>query len=172
MITLYDFPLSGHAHRVRLMLSLLNLEYERVEVDLRTGEAEKTRIPRIESLWRGACIGGRRPGPPGVHSHPHLSRPPLRPCMAAHRSGGTGGGTDLARHRQQGHRDRPGRRPAGDRLRCQPGSRDAQLRIATHYWPPLTLTSPGRTGWRLINPPLPTSPRTPISPTHRKAMWI
>lgn len=38
MITLYDFPLSGHAHRVRLMLSLLKLDYERVPVDLRAGE--------------------------------------------------------------------------------------------------------------------------------------
>jgi glutathione S-transferase len=38
MITLYDFPLSGHAHRVRLMLSLLNLDYELVQVDLTRGE--------------------------------------------------------------------------------------------------------------------------------------
>lgn len=38
MITLYDFPLSGHAHRVRLMLSLLQLDYERVHVDLAAGE--------------------------------------------------------------------------------------------------------------------------------------
>ena len=38
MITLYDFPLSGHAHRVRLMLSLLGLDYERVHVDLAQGE--------------------------------------------------------------------------------------------------------------------------------------
>jgi len=38
MITLYDFPLSGHAHRVRLMLSLLNLEYERVHVKLDQSE--------------------------------------------------------------------------------------------------------------------------------------
>jgi len=34
MIKLYDFPLSGHAHRVRLMLSLLHLEYETVHVKL------------------------------------------------------------------------------------------------------------------------------------------
>lgn len=34
MIKLYDFPLSGHAHRVRLMLSLLNLEYEKIHVKL------------------------------------------------------------------------------------------------------------------------------------------
>lgn len=38
MIKLYDFPLSGHAHKVRLMLSLLGLEYERHEVALGEGE--------------------------------------------------------------------------------------------------------------------------------------
>ncbi|CCD97847.1 glutathione S-transferase [Bradyrhizobium sp. STM 3809] len=34
---LYHFPLSGHAHRARLMLSLLGLPCELVEVDLRGG---------------------------------------------------------------------------------------------------------------------------------------
>lgn len=38
MIKLYDFPLSGHAHKVRLMLSLLGLDYERHEVALGQGE--------------------------------------------------------------------------------------------------------------------------------------
>ncbi|MFO1067839.1 MAG: glutathione S-transferase [Geminicoccaceae bacterium] len=38
---LYDHPLSGHAHRVRLFLSLLGLPYERIEVDLAAG-AHKT----------------------------------------------------------------------------------------------------------------------------------
>jgi glutathione S-transferase len=38
MIKLYDFPLSGHAHRVRLMLSLLQLDYETIHVDLAKGE--------------------------------------------------------------------------------------------------------------------------------------
>ncbi|VAW96146.1 Glutathione S-transferase, unnamed subgroup [hydrothermal vent metagenome] len=38
MIKLYDFPLSGHAHRIRLMLSLLNLEYECIHVKLDQGE--------------------------------------------------------------------------------------------------------------------------------------
>ena len=37
-ITLYSFPLSGHAHRVTLMMSLLGLPYRRVDVDLRGGE--------------------------------------------------------------------------------------------------------------------------------------
>jgi len=41
MIKLYDFPLSGHAHRVRLMLSLLGLDYETVHVDLAAGEHKR-----------------------------------------------------------------------------------------------------------------------------------
>ncbi len=40
MIKLYDFPLSGHAHKARLMLSLLNIEYERIEVALAKGEQQ------------------------------------------------------------------------------------------------------------------------------------
>lgn len=38
MLTLHDFELSGHAHRVRLMLSLLGLDYKKVTVDLLSGE--------------------------------------------------------------------------------------------------------------------------------------
>lgn len=37
-LTFYSFPLSGHAHRVALMLSLLDVPHERVDVDLRQGE--------------------------------------------------------------------------------------------------------------------------------------
>ncbi|WP_342148153.1 glutathione S-transferase [Methylorubrum sp. SB2] len=35
---LYDLPLSGHAHRARLFLSLLGVPFETVPVDLRGGE--------------------------------------------------------------------------------------------------------------------------------------
>ena len=38
MIKLYDFPLSGHSHRVRTMLSILSLDYELIPVDLQAGE--------------------------------------------------------------------------------------------------------------------------------------
>lgn len=38
MLKLYDFPLSGHAHRARLLLSLLNVPYEKIEVNLRQGQ--------------------------------------------------------------------------------------------------------------------------------------
>jgi len=34
-IKLYDFPTSGHAHRVRLFLSLLGLDHELINVDMR-----------------------------------------------------------------------------------------------------------------------------------------
>ncbi|QDO96770.1 glutathione S-transferase [Ferrovibrio terrae] len=36
-LRLHSFPLSGHAHRARLMLALLGLEAETVDVDLRGG---------------------------------------------------------------------------------------------------------------------------------------
>ncbi|PRH24716.1 glutathione S-transferase family protein [Burkholderia multivorans] len=36
-IRVYSFPLSGHAHRVRLFLSLLGLPFETVDVDLAAG---------------------------------------------------------------------------------------------------------------------------------------
>ena len=38
MITLYDMPLSGNCHKVRLLLSLLALPYQTRPVDLRGGE--------------------------------------------------------------------------------------------------------------------------------------
>lgn len=38
---LYHHPLSGHSHRARLFLSLINLPHELVEVDLMSG-AHKT----------------------------------------------------------------------------------------------------------------------------------
>lgn len=40
-IRLHRFYLSGHSHRVELMLSLLNLKYELVEVDLANGAHQK-----------------------------------------------------------------------------------------------------------------------------------
>ena len=36
----YRYPLSGHAHRVELMLSLLDVPYEAVDVDLRQREQD------------------------------------------------------------------------------------------------------------------------------------
>ncbi len=40
---LYHHPLSGHAHRARLFLSLIGLPHELVEVDLKAG-AHKQQI--------------------------------------------------------------------------------------------------------------------------------
>lgn len=37
-IRLYGFPLSGHAHRVQLLLSMLNLPHEVITVDLANGQ--------------------------------------------------------------------------------------------------------------------------------------
>lgn len=40
-IRLYHHPISGHAHRVRLFLSLLDLPFEAIEVDLTKGEHKR-----------------------------------------------------------------------------------------------------------------------------------
>ncbi len=50
MIKLYDFPLSGHAHRIRLMLSLLNLEYQCIHVKLDQGEHLEAAFTKINPL--------------------------------------------------------------------------------------------------------------------------
>lgn len=40
-LTFYSFPLSGHAHRVGLMLSLLDVPHQTVNLDLRGGEQKR-----------------------------------------------------------------------------------------------------------------------------------
>ncbi len=41
MIKLYDSPLSGNAYKVRLFLALLDVEYQKMPVDLRAGDNRK-----------------------------------------------------------------------------------------------------------------------------------
>ena len=40
-LRVYHHPISGHAHRVRLFLSLLNVPFEAIEVDITKGEQKK-----------------------------------------------------------------------------------------------------------------------------------
>lgn len=49
-ITLYDYPYSGHAHRLRLFLSLLGLDYERVPIDMRNGKHKTTEYLQLSPL--------------------------------------------------------------------------------------------------------------------------
>ena len=41
MIKFYRFPISGHSHRVELMLNLLGVAYEGIDIDLAGGEHKK-----------------------------------------------------------------------------------------------------------------------------------
>jgi len=50
MITLYDFPLSGNAHRARLFLSILGLEYENKRVSLPDGEHKQESYMKLNPL--------------------------------------------------------------------------------------------------------------------------
>lgn len=49
-LRLYDYPLSGHAHRARLMLALLGLDYERVEVDLSNRAQRQPEFLRLNAF--------------------------------------------------------------------------------------------------------------------------
>ena len=49
-IKLYNFPRSGHAHRVELMLSLLELPTELIFVDLAKGEHKRADFLKINSF--------------------------------------------------------------------------------------------------------------------------
>lgn len=49
-ITLYRSPISGHAHRVELFLSLLNLEFNSVDINLAAGEHKTPEFLQKNSL--------------------------------------------------------------------------------------------------------------------------
>lgn len=50
MIKLYDFELSGNCYKIRLMLSLLGLEYERVVIALNKGEHKTEEFLKLNPL--------------------------------------------------------------------------------------------------------------------------
>ncbi len=56
VIRLYGHPLSGHSHRVRLFLSLLQLPHEVVEVDLLRGEHKRPEFLAMNPLGQVPVI--------------------------------------------------------------------------------------------------------------------
>ena len=55
-IKLYNFPKSGHAHRIELMLSLLELPIERIFVDLAKGEHKQPEFIAINPFGQVPVI--------------------------------------------------------------------------------------------------------------------
>lgn len=55
-IKLYNFPRSGHAHRVQLMLSLLQLPTELILIDLAKGEHKQAPYLAINSFGQVPAI--------------------------------------------------------------------------------------------------------------------
>jgi len=49
-LILYDMPRSGHAHRVRLLLSILDVEYEQVMVDMPNAEHKSAEYLKLSPL--------------------------------------------------------------------------------------------------------------------------
>ncbi|AZC54160.1 glutathione S-transferase family protein [Pseudomonas chlororaphis] len=58
-IKLYNFPRSGHAHRVELMLSLLGLPFELIFVDLAKGEHKQADFLALNSFGQVPVIDDR-----------------------------------------------------------------------------------------------------------------
>ena len=57
MITLYSAPRSGNAYKVKLVLSLLGLEFDEVSINLQTGENRGRFVSRNESSRAGPDPG-------------------------------------------------------------------------------------------------------------------
>jgi glutathione S-transferase len=68
-LTLYTYPLSGHAHRVELLLRMLDLPFDKIEVNLRAGDQKQTpylaknpfgQVPVLDDggtmIWDSAAI--------------------------------------------------------------------------------------------------------------------
>jgi glutathione S-transferase len=49
-LTLYNYPTSGHAHRIRNFMSMLNLNYRKVPVNMRKGEHKDTQYLKLSPL--------------------------------------------------------------------------------------------------------------------------
>lgn len=56
MLKLYDVPLSGNCHKVRLMLSLLGVEYEKITVDMPNGAHKRPEYLAINPLGKVPSI--------------------------------------------------------------------------------------------------------------------
>lgn len=55
-LTFYSYPLSGHAHRVALMLSLLDVPHRTVDVDLRGGEQKRPEFLALNAFGQVPVI--------------------------------------------------------------------------------------------------------------------
>jgi glutathione S-transferase len=55
-LTFYSFPLSGHSHRVALMLSLLDVPHRNVEVDLRSGAQKRPEFLALNAFGQVPVI--------------------------------------------------------------------------------------------------------------------
>jgi glutathione S-transferase len=55
-IRVYHHPLSGHAHRVRLFLSLLELPFEAIEIDITKGEQKRPEFLSLNAFGQVPVI--------------------------------------------------------------------------------------------------------------------
>ena len=170
-IRFYRYPLSGHAHRVELLLSLLRPAVRAHRRRPDEGRPEAARLPRQERLRPGAGDRGRRHDDRRQQRDPRLSRAALRRGrpLAAARSARRGASPALAVGRRRPARLRPGRGAAGDAVRSQARPRALQGDRSTALRPARSAAVDARRSWSATARRSPTSRSTPTQPMHPKA---
>ena len=78
MINLYEFALSGNCHKVRLLLSLLGLEYHSIIVNGSERQQKSAEFTRLNLIRSSAGVSGRRHGNSGQPGHPGVSGSTIR----------------------------------------------------------------------------------------------
>ena len=87
MITLYDMPLALNCYKVRLLLSLLGVEYRREPIDLLEGEHKTPEFLAINPFGQLPVLRGGRHRAPRLAGNPRVDRAEVRErLMDAERS--------------------------------------------------------------------------------------
>ena len=87
MITLYDMPLALNCYKVRLLLSLLGVEYRREPIDLLEGEHKTPEFLAINPFGQPPRAEGGRERAPRLAGNPRVGRAEVRErLMDAERS--------------------------------------------------------------------------------------
>jgi hypothetical protein len=90
MIELHEFALSGNCRKVRLLLSLLGLEYRSIRVDGADGEHKRPDFLRLNPLGQAPVLldeGFVLPNGASAAAPSAIAWPPCPPCSNTSASG-------------------------------------------------------------------------------------
>ena len=96
MLVLYNSQPTGNSYKVRLLLSLLQLPYAAIEVDIFNGGKQNSRIPEHQSARQGASTKARgRKHTDGIKCYSFLPRQRNRILSGRPAASGTSAAVDV-----------------------------------------------------------------------------